>query len=172
MKWQNRAVYHSINPGGPNGFDTQAAEWLQIEPLGCSSPRAAALSQQYILCWLPACQLPARLFLLPVLVQCMGFSFVLCLFPVSLHKPWKQEKKTAAGSRTSGCQSPEWHAMRELLCHREGSWARTFLKCGLALEIQTFISLIQLLFVNPAQKALIPSVKWYCGFPPKALVTG
>lgn len=34
-----------------------------------------------------------------------------------------------------------------------------------------FFLLIQLLFVNPAQKALIPSVKWSYGFPSKSLVS-
>lgn len=103
MKWQNRVVYHSINPGGPNGFDTQAVEWLQIEPLGCSSPRAAALSQQYILCWFFACQLIASLFLLSILAQHMGFSLVVGLSPSFLHKPYKQEKKAVSGNYTVAC---------------------------------------------------------------------
>lgn len=38
-------------------------------------------------------------------------------------------------------------------------------------NINLFFLLIQLLFVNPAQKALIPSVKWSYGFPPKSLVS-
>lgn len=169
LAWNDktRVVYHSINPGGPNGFDTQAVERLQIEPLDCSSPRAAALSQQYILCWFFACQLIARLFLLSILAY-VSFGFVPCLSHVSLHKLWKQEK-TAAGNHTSGCQNPEWHTMR---------WSWTVVlgmlisKMRLSTCNPNFFLLTWPLFVNPAQKALIPSVKWSYGCPPKSLVIG
>lgn len=172
MKWQNRVVYHSINPGGPNGFDTQAVEWLQIEPLGCSSPRAAALSQQYILCWFFACQLIASLFLLSILEQYMGFSLVVGLSPSFLHKPCKQEKKAAAGNYTVGSSRPEWHVLRSLLRHEEGSSASRFLQWSLALVILSFSWLIQIFFIRPEHKALIPSVKCCYGFSPKLWSVG
>lgn len=155
MKWQNRVVYHSINPRGPNDFDTQAVEWLQIKHLSCSSPRAAALSAIHpllVLCLPAYCQSLSIVHFTTV----HGFQLDVCIPPYTL--------ETREESRNR--QSHHWLLDPRVVCPKIAFvlW-RGILGMQISkIKVRTcnsnhFYLLIQIFFVNPVQKALIPSVK-------------